>query len=65
MGNLFVRKLTEADELWVCDNCNQEGVRANGREIQSVKEVVMWFCYNCIEKVGTRYEVSRKNRLPN
>jgi predicted RNA-binding Zn-ribbon protein involved in translation (DUF1610 family) len=65
MGELFIRKLTEADELWVCDSCNQEGVRANGRDIHGQKEVVMWFCYNCIEKVGARYEVSRKNSLPN
>jgi hypothetical protein len=51
MGTLFVRKITEADELWVCDNCNQQGVRANGKDIMGAKEVVMWFCYNCVRKV--------------
>jgi len=52
MGELFIRKLTEADELWVCDSCEQEGVRANGREIKDhTKEVIMWFCYNCMQKV--------------
>jgi hypothetical protein len=51
MGELFIRKITEADELWVCDNCNQQGVRANGKDIQGHKEVVMWFCYNCVQKV--------------
>lgn len=51
MGELFMRPLTEADELWICDSCGQEGVRANGREIQGNKEVVMWFCFNCMQKV--------------
>lgn len=50
-GELFMRALTEADELWVCDNCNQQGVRANGKDINGHKEVVMWFCYNCVRKV--------------
>ncbi len=52
MGELFIRKLTEADQLWLCDNCNQEGVRANGKDIKdSINEVVMWFCYNCVRSV--------------
>ena len=51
MGELFIRKLTEADELWVCDDCEQQGVRANGKEIKdTTNEVVMWFCYNCVQK---------------
>ena len=50
MGELFIRRLTDKDELWVCDNCNQEGVRANGKEIKNNGEMVMWFCYNCVEK---------------
>jgi len=50
MGELFIRKITAADEIWVCDSCSQEGVRANGRDIRSNGEVVMWFCYNCIQK---------------
>jgi hypothetical protein len=65
MGELFIRKLTEADELWVCDSCNQEGVRANGKDLHGQKEVVMWFCYNCVKEVEGRYEVPRKNSLPN
>lgn len=54
MGELFIRKLTEADELWVCDSCSKEGVRANGKDISSQKEVVMWFCYNCVQEVTGR-----------
>jgi len=50
MGYVEVRRLTSADELWVCDSCNQQGVRANGKDITSNKEVVMWFCYNCVQR---------------
>jgi hypothetical protein len=50
MGELIIRKLTEADQLWVCDDCGQEGIRANGKDINSNNEVVMWFCYNCVQK---------------
>ena len=50
MGYVEMRPLTSADELWICDSCNQEGVRANGKEIQDNKEVVMWFCFNCTNK---------------
>ena len=50
MGYVTARKLTASDELWLCDSCNQEGVRANGRDIQDNKEVVMWFCFNCVQK---------------
>lgn len=56
MGEMFIRKLTEADQLWVCDNCEQEGVVANGKSVEVNEDVVMWFCYNCVEngkvKVG-------------
>ncbi|CAB4166988.1 hypothetical protein UFOVP964_87 [uncultured Caudovirales phage] len=51
MGDIYARRLTPQDELWVCDSCNQEGVRANGKDITSHKEVVMWFCYNCVQKI--------------
>jgi predicted RNA-binding Zn-ribbon protein involved in translation (DUF1610 family) len=50
MGELSIRKLTSADELWVCDDCGQEGIRANGREIHSNQEMVMWLCFNCVQK---------------
>jgi len=51
MGYIEMRKLTPADELWVCDDCEQEGVRANGKEIKdSTNDVVMWFCYNCVQR---------------
>ena len=51
MGELFIRKLTDQDELWVCDDCGQEGLKASGKAIMSNKEMVMWFCYNCVERV--------------
>ena len=48
MGHIQIRKLTPADELWLCDNCNQEGVRANGYEVlDSFNEIVLWVCYTC------------------
>jgi ribosomal protein L37AE/L43A len=52
MGKMFIRELTSQDELWVCDDCGQEGIRANGRSITTNRnELVIWFCYNCVERV--------------
>jgi hypothetical protein len=52
MGYVEMRKLTPADELWVCDSCEQQGVKANGKDITtSTGEFVMWFCYNCSHKI--------------
>ena len=52
MGEISIRRLTPADQLWLCDSCQQEGVRANGKDITSTSgEFVMWFCYNCVEGV--------------
>lgn len=50
MGEIFMRSLTEADQLWLCDDCGQQGVRANGKDIILNNEVVMWICYNCVHK---------------
>lgn len=51
MGEMFIRKLTEADEVWLCDNCANEGVRANGKEIVGTGNLsILWFCYNCIQE---------------
>jgi hypothetical protein len=51
MGYIEIRKLTPADELWVCDGCNQEGVKANGKEVKdSYNDVLLWFCFNCVER---------------
>ena len=59
MGELFIRRITKQDELWLCDDCGQEGVRANGKDITTSQgEFVMWFCYNCVEKVK-QYEMPR------
>ena len=52
MGYIEMRPLTPADELWVCDSCTQKGVRANGKDIKdSHGEVIMWFCYNCVNQI--------------
>ena len=52
MGEMYIRKLTPQDEIWVCDDCKQTGVRANGQDITDTSgEVVMWFCYTCAERL--------------
>jgi len=50
MGEIFMRSLTEADQLWICDYCEQQGVRANGKDIVHNGETIMWYCYNCVQK---------------
>jgi len=56
MGFVSSRLITDRDEIWVCDDCGQEGIRANGHEITANNEVVIWFCFNCVQKVR-RHEV--------
>lgn len=49
MGYVERRKITEADRLERCDNCNREELYASGKEVKDAyKEVVLWFCFNCI-----------------
>jgi predicted RNA-binding Zn-ribbon protein involved in translation (DUF1610 family) len=50
VGELFIRRVTEKDQVWLCDECGQDGIKANGKEIRANEELVMWFCYNCVEK---------------
>ena len=62
MGELIIRRLTKDDELWLCDDCGQEGVRANGKAITDTYDtIIMWFCYNCVEKV--KRTIERNNAL--
>ena len=50
MGYVSARRITPNDRIERCDSCEQQGVYANGKEIRdSVNEVVMWFCYNCVQ----------------
>ena len=50
MGYVTARRITPNDRIEKCDSCEQQGVYANGKEIKdSVNEVVMWFCYNCVQ----------------
>ena len=52
MGYVEARRLTSADELWLCDNCEQQGVKANGYMVNtSYDEPILWFCYNCKHKL--------------
>jgi ribosomal protein L37AE/L43A len=52
MGEVFIRRITDQDKLWLCDDCGQQGIRANGKDIMTSEgEFVMWLCYNCVEKV--------------
>jgi hypothetical protein len=51
MGYVSARKITPNDRMETCDDCEKKGVYANGKEIRDdVNEVVLWFCYNCVEK---------------
>ena len=51
MGYVEARKLTSADRIETCDTCEQQGLYASGKEIKdSYNEVVLWFCFNCVEK---------------
>ena len=51
MGYVSMRRITPNDRIETCDSCEQQGVYANGKETKdSYGEVVMWFCYNCVDK---------------
>lgn len=51
MGYIEMQKVT-ADELDTCDNCNELGLKTSGRMVTLNGENVMWFCFNCKEKVN-------------
>ena len=47
MGYIEVIKVDKS-ELDVCDQCNQQGLKASGRTItDSYGEAVIWICFNC------------------
>lgn len=51
MGYVEIRKLNPAEKLGTCDNCDQQGLYSSGKEIRdSYNEVVLWFCFNCVQK---------------
>lgn len=50
MGYIEMIKVT-ADQLDVCDNCNQQGLKTSGRMVAINGENTMWFCFNCKEKI--------------
>lgn len=46
----IVRTVTPA-ELTKCDDCFNDELTSSGRFItDSINEIVMWFCYNCIQR---------------
>jgi hypothetical protein len=52
MGYAQIIRKVEPHELTNCDNCGNDELTSSGRSItDSVNEVVMWFCFNCIQKV--------------
>lgn len=62
MGKMIIRRLTSKDELWLCDDCGQEGVKDNGKAIRDTHDtMIMWFCYNCVE--GFKRTIERNNAL--
>jgi hypothetical protein len=50
MGYIEMIKVS-ADQLDVCDNCNQQGLKTSGRYMWRNDEYLMWFCFNCKEKM--------------
>lgn len=50
MGYVEARRLTEADRLDTCDQCNQQGLVSSGQFIMQNGEAVMWLCFNCNNK---------------
>ena len=49
MGYIEMIKVS-ADQLDVCDKCNQQGLRESGRTVILGDEIILWFCFNCKEK---------------
>lgn len=50
MGYIEMIKVT-ADQLDVCDNCNQQGLKESGQMLIRNEEQLLWFCFNCKEKI--------------
>lgn len=52
MGYAQIVRKVEAHELTNCDYCENNELTSSGRYITDyVNENVMWFCFNCIQKV--------------
>ena len=51
MGYIEMIKVTP-DQLDICDNCNQQGLKESGRMVTRNGEHLMWFCFNCKEKTN-------------
>lgn len=72
MGYAQIIRRVEAHELTNCDNCGNDELTSSGKAItDSVNEVVMWFCFNCIQSVlnevyraGVNIGFNRVNSFP-
>jgi hypothetical protein len=53
MGYIETIRITP-DQLDLCDNCNQQGLKASGHYVNnSHGEAVIFFCFNCKRKLVT------------
>lgn len=50
MGYVEARRLTEADKLDTCDQCNQQGLVDSGEFIMDRGIATLWLCFNCVQK---------------
>jgi len=50
MGYVEIVRRVSSNELDICDQCNQQGVKENGKMItDNYSQDILWFCYNCVE----------------
>jgi len=50
MGYVEIVRRVQNHELDICDQCEQQGVKTNGKTItDSYSQDILWFCYNCVE----------------
>ena len=55
MGYAQIIRRVEAHELTNCDDCGNNELTSSGRLIlDSRDEPVMWFCFNCVQKITTK-----------
>lgn len=49
MGYFEIVKVT-SDQLDLCDQCDQQGLKTSGRMINDeYSQDILWFCFNCVE----------------
>jgi hypothetical protein len=49
MGYVEIVRVT-SDQLDLCDQCGQQGLKTSGRMItDTYSQDILWFCFNCVE----------------